>query len=193
MSTVEPKVALFAKFPTAGEVKTRLIPAIGPGGAAALHRRLVERTVDVVAQSGLPLSLWCTGASPAEFAAWLGPVELRPQGEGDLGKRLARVPAPCILLGADLPDLAARHLRAAADALDRVPVAIGPAEDGGYYALALREPMEFLFVDMPWGGPRVLEETRRRLNSRGIACEMLATLADCDRPEDLARWPGLHE
>lgn len=188
---VLPTIALFAKFPRAGEVNTRLIPALGAEGAAALHRKLVERTLATARASGLPVSVWYSGAGRDAFADWLGDVELVPQGDGGLGERLARVPAPCILLGADVPDLAPRHLIAAANALAEVPVAIGPAEDGGYYALALREPMPFLFADMDWGGPGVLEETRRRLELRGNVCRMLDPLADCDRPDDLARWPEL--
>ena len=188
---IQPVVTLFAKYPRAGEVNTRLIPALGPDGAAALHRRLTERTLDMARASGLPLEVWFAGASREDFAAWLGDVALVEQGEGDLGARLARVGAPAILLGADVPDLRAGHLLAAAEAMAEVPVAIGPAQDGGYYLLGFREPVGFLFEDMAWGTGDVLAETRRRLEERGVAYRLLETLSDCDRPEDLARWPEL--
>jgi len=187
-----PTIALFARFPHAGAAKTRLIPALGEAGAAALHRRLVERTLAVVRASGLPFAVWTTGAPARDFADWLGEsVPLVEQGDGDLGARLAWVPAPAILLGADIPDLTPAHLLAAAKALDEAPVVIGPASDGGYYLLGLREPMPFLFSAMPWGTDGVLAETEARLESRVIRCQRLETLADCDRPEDLARWPEL--
>ena len=188
---IQPVVTLFAKYPRAGEVNTRLIPALGPDGAAALHRRLTERTLDMARASGLPLEVWFAGASREDFAAWLGDVALVEQGEGDLGARLARVGAPAILLGADVPDLRAGHLLAAAEAMAEVPVAIGPAQDGGYYLLGFREPVGFLFEDMAWGTGDVLAETRRRLEERGVAYRLLEILSDCDRPEDLARWPEL--
>ena len=191
MTSTDPTIALFAKFPRAGEVNTRLIPALGAEGAAGLHRALVERTLATAQASGLPVQVWITGAAQAEFAAWLGDVALVGQGEGGLGERLARVPAPCIMLGADVPDLRAEHLRELAAALGEVDVAIGPARDGGYYALALCKPMPFLFEDMAWGGPDVRVETVRRLDARGIAYRLCEELADCDRPEDLARWPEL--
>ncbi|RIV81641.1 glycosyltransferase [Aurantiacibacter xanthus] len=192
MDALRPTVALFAKYPRAGAVKTRLAPALGEEGAAQLHRQLVERTLATVRASGLDYVLYASGAPLGDFAAWLGDdVPLAEQGEGDLGARLARVPAPAILLGADIPDLAADHLRAGAEALAQVPVAIGPAEDGGYYLLAFREPVPFLFDGMEWGVSTVRAETERRLSERGVEWRSLPMLSDCDRPEDLARWPEL--
>jgi len=191
-AATQPTIALFARYPRAGAAKTRLAPALGDAGAAALHQRLVERTLATVRRSGLPFAVWTTGGDHAEFAAWLGDdVPLVDQGEGDLGARLARVPAPAIVLGADVPDLTEDHLRAAAAALEEVPVAIGPARDGGYYLLAFCGAVPFLWDDMPWGTDAVLAQTLARLAARNMPCRLLETLDDCDRPEDLARWPDL--
>lgn len=188
---MEPKVALFARYPAPGQAKTRLIPALGPDGAARVHRLLVERTLATIGASGLPFAVHCTGAPLADFAAWLGDVELVEQGEGDLGARLTRVAAPAILLGADVPDLTAAHLTTAARALEQNEVVIGPAADGGYYLLGFTQPVPFLFTAMPWGTAQVLDETLARLSQRQIAPQLLDVLADCDRPEDLAHWPEL--
>lgn len=190
----EPFVALFIRFPTPGAAKTRLIPALGADGAARLHRRLVERTVATVRASGLRLELWTTGADPSAFAHWLGSdLAVFEQGAGDLGERMARAAgrAPVILLGADVPDLVPADLTAAAESLHSVPVALGPAEDGGYYLLALAAPCPFLFTGMTWGSATVLQTTLDRLSRRGQPYSLLRTLADLDRPEDLARWPWL--
>ncbi|MFB0612481.1 TIGR04282 family arsenosugar biosynthesis glycosyltransferase [Aurantiacibacter poecillastricola] len=187
-----PTIALFAKYPRAGEVKTRLAPALGEAKAAELHRMLVERTLATIRASGLPFALHYTGAEASAFAQWLGEdVPLVEQGEGDLGARLARVEAPAILLGADIPGLAPAHLNAAANALEEVPAVIGPASDGGYYLLGFREELPFLWSEMPWGGDRVLEETVARLKNHGVTFRLLEELADCDRPEDLSYWPDL--
>ncbi len=187
-----PTVHLFARYPTPGEAKTRLIPSLGAEGAAALHRRFVERAIATVAAAGLPLVVRTTGAPDSAFAAWLGDGVARvEQGEGDLGRRMAAVPAPAILLGADVPDLRPRHLTAAADALCRVDVAIGPAVDGGYYLLGLARPAPALFEQMAWGTDAVFAETVRRLEARSVSYERLEPLHDCDRPADLARWPEL--
>ena len=183
---------MFARYPVPGKAKTRLIPALGAAGAAALHRRLVERSIATIRTSGLPFEIRTTGADADAFREWLGAdVPLVDQGDGDLGARLARVPAPGIVLGADIPGLTPDDLIAAADALGDAPVAIGPANDGGYYLLAFRDRVPFLFEDMAWGVDTVAAETCQRLDARGIAYRRLRPLDDLDRPEDLARWGEL--
>ena len=192
MASPLPTIALFARYPVAGKAKTRLIPALGAEGAAELHRLLVERTLSTMRASGLPFAVWTTGEAHAAFAHWLGEdVPMIAQGEGDLGARLARVPAPAILLGADIPDVTAEHLLAAAKALEDVPVVIGPASDGGYYLLGFRAPVPFLFSGIEWGTEHVLEQTETLLEKHGVSYRKLDILDDCDRPEDLAKWPEL--
>jgi rSAM/selenodomain-associated transferase 1 len=185
-----PRVALFTRWPTPGEAKTRLIPALGPQGAADLHRRLTERTVATVRAAGLLLEIRSTGAEPAAFRDWLGVESVVDQGEGDLGHRLARTAQalPVLLLGADIPGLTAGHLAAAATALEHAPAVIGPAADGGYWLLGLAVPMPDLFENIAWGTGTVLAETLARLPP---GTPQLETLADLDTPEDLARWPSL--
>lgn len=190
--TLAPTIALFAKYPVAGQAKTRLAPLLGDEGAAALHRRLVERTLATVRASGLPFAVHFTGAPAQDFAAWLGEdVPLVDQGEGDLGARLARAAAPGVVLGADVPGLTARHLLEAAQALEEVPVVIGPANDGGYYLLGFRRQIPELWQEMPWGTETVLKATEARLQALNLPYRLLQELDDCDRPEDLARWPEL--
>lgn len=187
-----PRIALFTRFPTPGAAKTRLIPAVGAQGAARVHRRLVEQTIHTVRASGVAFELRHTGAVAAAFADWLGDdVPLVEQGAGDLGDRLARAAAPAILIGSDAPGLTPAHLRDAATALARADAVIGPAADGGYWLLGIARPMPSLFVDMPWGTDRVAAETLHRLAAAGIDPIRLPMLDDCDRPEDLARWPDL--
>src|SRR5438046_5315143 len=96
---------------------------------------------------------------------------LHAQGEGDLGARMRRAfesalarAARAILVGSDIPALSARYLRDADRALRRGDDAvIGPAEDGGYALIGLTRCDPELFRDIPWGGPEVLVQTRRRL------------------------------
>ena len=184
------RVVLFTRWPEPGRAKTRLIPALGPEGAAALHRRLTERAVAACRTSALSVEVRVTGAALADFAAWLGEgVVLVDQGDGDLGARLARAAAatPVLLVGADIPDLTPDHLRRAAAALADAPVVIGPATDGGYWLLGLAAPRPALFEGVAWGTSTVFAETVARL---AVPPVVLDTLADLDRPDDLARWPG---
>lgn len=189
-----PIVTLFVRYPTPGAAKTRLIPALGEAGAAALHRRLAERTVATMRAAGLPTEIRFTGAGMTDFARWLGKdIALVNQGDGDLGERMARAAEtpPRILIGSDCPDLSADHLHAAADALVESDVVIGPAEDGGYWLIGFRERFDYLFQQMKWGTDAILSETLYRLNAEGVTPKMLVTLSDCDRPDDLAFWPDL--
>ncbi len=131
-----------------------------------------------------------TGAPIADFRGWLGDgLAYVDQGEGDLGARLARAAQalPVLLLGADIPGLLPRHLLAAAEALAHAPAVIGPAEDGGYWLLGLSAPAPELFIDIAWGTSTVFAATLARLSGAVV----LDTLADLDRPEDLACWPEL--
>jgi rSAM/selenodomain-associated transferase 1 len=187
------RIVLFTRYPEPGRAKTRLIPALGPEGAADLHRRLTERTLAQVRATGLAYEVRTTGRPPAEFARWLGTSKVADQGDGDLGARLERAaaPLPTVFIGADAPDLTAQHLRDAAAALTGHDAAVGPACDGGYWLLGLARRIEGLFDDMPWGTDQVLPMTLARLQGDGVAPFMLPTLADLDRPEDLGRWPEL--
>ncbi|NJC05867.1 hypothetical protein GGQ97_001660 [Sphingomonas kaistensis] len=190
----EVRLVIFTRFPEPGQAKTRLIPALGPEGAAAVHRRLTERTLQAARQSGLRIEVHVTGARAAAFAEWLGDdLRLVAQTDGDLGARLqaAAAPTPVLFVGSDLPDLTAAHLVEAARQLDAGRTVIGPAEDGGYWALGLTGPADYLFSDMPWSTERVFALTVERLGRHGIEPVLLPTLADCDTPEDLSRWPDL--
>jgi rSAM/selenodomain-associated transferase 1 len=188
------RLVIFTRYPEPGRAKTRLIPALGATGAAMLHRRLTERTVAAARASGLAVEVRTTGAPTSAFADWLGTgIHLVDQGDGDLGERLGRAasPTPLLFIGSDLPDLTAALLVDAATRMLTDRVVVGPAEDGGYWALGLTEEANYLFDAMPWGTDRVLELTLGRLRHRGIDPGLLPELADCDRPEDLARWPEL--
>jgi hypothetical protein len=189
-----PRLVLFARYPTAGAAKTRLIPALGAEGAAQVHRQLTERTLAVLLSSGLPVELHFTGATQADFRNWLGDgFILVEQAKGDLTDRLmaSLYPAPVIFFGSDTPALATHHVAHAVSALETHPAVLGPADDGGYYLIGMQSPMPELLSDMPWSTDQVMPETLRRLAEAGNSPALLETLHDCDRPEDLKRWPWL--
>ena len=149
-----PEIAIFARWPEPGKAKTRLIPSLGAEGAADLYRKLLELTVREARASDLPFHLRVTGKEPEAFRAWLGDdLDVRHQGDGDLGEKLARVPIPGLMIGSDCPGLTAALLREAASVLPGRRAVIGPASDGGYWLLGLAEPYPALFADMPWSTP----------------------------------------
>ena len=187
---ISPRLSIFARLPVPGQVKTRLVPALGEEGAARLYARLLALTVEVARESGLDFELRVTGGEVGAFQGLFGDdVPVVDQGDGDLGARMARVEAPALLIGSDCPGITAPLLRAAAGALEDRRVVLGPANDGGYYLIGYREPVPFLFEDMEWSTPKVLPETLARLAARGHGPAILPELADIDTAEDLAQWP----
>jgi len=194
------RIQVFAKAPTPGLVKTRLIPVLGAHAAAELHRKLVTRTLrTAVAAATGEVELWCApNAQDAFFAACAEQfgLSLREQGEGDLGIRMAGAletavadGSAALLIGSDCPALTAEYLRAAAHACAGANDAVfGPAEDGGYVLIGLvRRPSPQLFENMAWGTATVMQETRLRLARLDWRWTELATLWDVDRLEDLPR------
>lgn len=188
------RLVLFTRFPVPGSAKTRLIPAVGAEGAAAVHKRLTEQTAKTLRHIGHTIEIHYTGENAEAFAQWLGgDLTYVAQAAGDLTDRLLAAihPAPVIFLGSDTPDLSVHHVHAAVDALRKSDVVVGPADDGGYYLIGMARPYPLLLTDMRWSTEHVMPDTLARLHQHDIGYEILETLHDCDRPEDLHRWPWL--
>jgi uncharacterized protein len=196
------RILIFAKAPIPGHVKTRLIPTLGPAGAAELACDLLVRLVGRLSDARLaPLELWCSPDPEyplfRDLAESAG-VALRAQQGEDLGERLSAAAEDALgradavlLVGADIPELDAAYCASALAALADSDAVLGPAEDGGYVLLGLKAPAPGLFGDMPWGGDRGAAITQRRIASLGWRCAELPTLWDLDRPEDLLRFRRL--
>ena len=191
-------IAVFARAPVVGEVKSRLIPHIGAERAAALQHAMLRRTLRT-ASAASPgfVSLWCApdcmhpvfAACAAEFA-----VPLFAQQGTDLGARMLDafsrlcMRGPAILIGTDCPALIAADLCAAADVLTGgVEAVFKPAEDGGYVLIGLARPVASLFAAMPWGSDSVMSETRQRMRDAGMRWHELPVSWDVDRPQDFVR------
>ena len=194
------RIIIFAKAPQAGRAKTRLIPALGGEGAARLAQRMLQATLATAQAAALgPLQL-CLSPPPgdpawAEFA-WPAGVELRDQGDGDLGQRMARaveagvqLGLPVLLIGTDCPQLTPALLRQAAEALSHHDSVLFPASDGGYVLLGLRHSHPRVFADITWSSVSVASSTRARLAELGWSlCEGPEPgVIDC--PGDLPQLP----
>lgn len=189
----EPGIAILARAPVAGKVKTRLIPALGAVGAAALQDWLLRHTLATVQAAGVgPVTLWLDGS----MAALPDDVTICPQPEGDLGTRiLAAIAARpgTLVIGTDCPALTVEQLRLAARMLQNHDAVVFPAEDGGYVLIGMRTPVVGVFTGLDWGTDQVMAQTRERLAAAGCDWVEPLMLQDVDRPEDLPRlfdsWP----
>jgi rSAM/selenodomain-associated transferase 1 len=192
------RVAVFAKAPVPGAVKTRLAAALGDEGAARLHAELVRHALAtaVEAEAG-PVELWCAPDENHDFfrqcAREFG-VPLKRQRGAHLGERMRHAAeeahaegGPIVIIGSDCPALTASHLRLAAHALRAQDVVIVPAEDGGYVLIALSKPVQGLFEDVAWGSDEVMAQTRTRLAAAKAQWVEFPALWDVDRPADYAR------
>jgi uncharacterized protein len=195
------RLIVFTRFPEPGKSKTRLIPVLGPAGAAELHRQMAEHTLrwakELRERVPLAVEIRGTGRSPEPFRRWLGSSFFyADQGEGDLGRRMLRAlqdafrlkAGKVLLVGTDVPDLSADLAEGALLLLNSSDLVLGPAEDGGYYLLGLRRPVPRLFQDIPWGTGEVFPKTLRIARAERLSYALLPSLPDVDRPEDLPVW-----
>lgn len=201
MTQRDVQIAVFAKPPVAGRAKTRLIPALGPEGAAQLHATLVARTLEMAVAADIgPVTLWCADDTGHplfdDLATRLG-LERRQQRGSDLGERMFHAfehhcpTGPLILIGTDCPALEGKTLAQAAQTLRTHDAVFVPAEDGGYVLTGFNRPERSAFQNVPWGGPEVMARTRLQLQGAAVRWAELDAHWDLDRPEDLPRFLAL--
>ena len=197
MSAARParRLLLFTKPAREGRVKTRLIGDLTPAQAAALHAAFLEDLLGRLREGDFELRLaW---ALDPEEAVPAGPLPGVRQEGSDLGERLYRALAGAaaeagavMALGSDHPTLPLELVHRAFETVERgADVALGPAEDGGYYLIALRSGAVAprLFAEIAWSTDRVLAATLDRCRELGLAVELLPEASDVDTPEDLRR------
>ncbi len=203
MAGSQPRLVVFAKAPQPGRAKTRLIPALGAEGAAALAQRMLAHALQQALQAGAgPVEL-CMSPPPGD-PAWekiaIPAAVLRTdQGEGDLGERMARAvrrvtaddDRPVLLMGSDCPALTAAVIREAARQLPTHDALLLPVADGGYVLIGLKSPCPTLFDRMPWSTATVAAETLSRMAALGLKVWRGPLLHDIDEPADLAHLPAV--
>jgi len=195
---------LMARAPAPLRCKTRLASGgLGPRRAALVQARLLDHTLTVVAQAATQLDAHSRLALAGGAARCnrrlpgLGNADhLVDQGCGSLGLRMQRQFArgfaqgyrSIVLVGSDLPRLSVSDLHQAVAVLQRVPLVLGPADDGGYWLIGLRAPAAALFAGIDWGGPEVLAQTLVQARRLALPLTLLGHQGDLDRTADLASW-----
>jgi rSAM/selenodomain-associated transferase 1 len=189
-------VAIMAKAPRDGEVKTRLVPPLSPAEAAELSGAFIRDVAGniLTAAESAPIVGYVAYSPPgaaAVFAALLpAAIGLLPPRRVGLGESLLDAATDLLALGygaicllnADSPTLPSAVLVEAAQRLE-LPgdrVVLGPAADGGYYLIGLKRPHRRLFEDIDWSTERVLEQTLARAAEIGLASHLLPVWYDVD-------------
>lgn len=175
-------LVLIAKEPLPGRVKTRLHPPLSLEQAARLADAAIDDTIAAIAD--LPASrrvLLFDGERIPDAAAG---YELVRQVDGPLDERLAAlfdtVDEPAILIGMDTPQLQAADLEPAFAWPDHIDGWLGPASDGGYWAIGMREPRGELIRGIPMSRDDTGAQQLSRLRGAGLRVGMLSELTDVD-------------
>lgn len=193
------RILIFAKAPIPGRVKTRLAATLGDEKAARLYAALVRHAVATAAEVELsPVRLYVEGSDHPLFAELKKQfdISISEQAGEDLGARMERALRGAlseadyaVLIGCDWPAVDTEYLdRALAQLLEGAEVVLGPAEDGGYVLIGLRNPQPRLFAEIPWGEAEVLAVTRARCEALGIVPQELPGRYDIDTEVDLRRF-----
>jgi rSAM/selenodomain-associated transferase 1 len=188
-------IILFAKAPVPGCVKTRLEARLGPEQAAELHSAFVQDMLEML--ESLTEAADIELHTNIETDAWReAKVSRALQSGSDLGSRMFHALEEALrhgrpkamIVGSDAPTLPASHLEALLSS--RADVAVGPSQDGGYYAIACRRIHPEMFRAVRWSEPQVLEETLRATRACELTVEVGPEWFDVDSPADLDRLAG---
>lgn len=193
---VNAAIAVMLKAPQAGSVKTRLVPPLTFDEAAGLYASFVK---DIFKKTGGldAADVYAVHAGPDALLAGLIPegTGLIPQEGADLGERMLNCfkrlfdkgYERVVIIGSDSPDLPADYIKEALSLLGdkTVDAVLGPARDGGYYLIGMKEPLALLFEGMAWSTADVLRNTIARLADNHVDFRLLPPWHDIDAFVDL--------
>jgi len=186
---MKPVIIVYAKAPVPGQVKTRLIPKLGEAGATKLHEAFVEDTLTMVSTLAEVFDIELHTDVQTNAWSWLG--VRRIQREGDLGTKLYAALSEALgsgrplalIVGSDSPTLPAEFL----EDLARVnaDVALGPAKDGGFYAIGCRATHPEMFAGVTWSSANTRAQTKDAVRRCNLEIAEGREWFDVDEPEDL--------
>jgi len=189
------RLAVFARSPVPGRVKSRLSPALPARLATALYAGLLADTFLAAGAARVDerWACWADDPGPAPSRTLS-----RTQRGSDLGERLRNtfeelLPAEvdrALIIGSDTPPLTTAHLDEAFTALEIHDLVVGPTQDGGYWCIGLKRTAPELFRDIPWSTREVLSRTLVRAHGAGLSVATVSTLEDLDTALDLAMLVG---
>jgi rSAM/selenodomain-associated transferase 1 len=194
------RLLIFAKAPIVGQVKTRLIPAIGATAACDFYRQCLHTTVARMVHASIaPITVYATDIYHPEIQVLTQhyPLRLCQQHGVDLGERMAQALTAslggdvqsAILIGTDTPGLTPDDVAQGFHQLKSgTDVVMTPTEDGGYALIGMRQIQPALFQAIPWSTARVADLTRQACRAQKLRLYELPTRWDIDCAADLARY-----
>ena len=183
-------VIVFVKNIKLGKVKTRLAKTIGNQAAFEVYKELVKVTEQATKELDTSICIYFSDA--LVDTKWNNANKAVQKGV-DLGERMKNAFLKgfedgyerIVLIGSDLPDINASHIKKGLEALENSEVVFGPAEDGGYYLIGMSKMNNKVFQNKPWSQSHLLSETLSELKQNNTTFSTLETLNDIDTFEDL--------
>ena len=197
----QPRLIIFAKAPVPGSAKTRLIPALGAAGAAALAHRMLDRALRNALAAQVQSVELCMTPAPGhavwQHVALPQRVQCTAQADGDLGERMAQAMGcntghghrPVLLMGTDCPGLSTDLINETARQLQAHDAVIVPVADGCYSLIGLKLHCPALFTQMVWSTSTVVHETLQRMAALSLSVWQGPMQHDIDEPADLQHLP----
>jgi uncharacterized protein len=179
-------LVVIAKAPSPGRAKTRLCPPCTPEAAAQLAEAALADTLAAVAATPAGRRVIALAGEPGPWLpAGFDVVAQRGDGLGErLGAAIADAGAPALVVGMDTPQLTPALLAAAAARLESTDAVLGPALDGGYWAIGLGRADTRAFDGVPMSSPLTGTAQLARLRALGLEVASLPPLRDVDTIED---------
>jgi len=191
MAKAERALIIFIRNPELGKVKTRLANGVGQQRALEIYKALLAHTREVALQvESLRLLFYSQNIQESDEWPSESFTKLQQEGNG-LGERMENAfrsalsrAEKAVIVGSDIAQIQPKILEDAFRALEESDYVIGPALDGGYYLLGMKQESPALFRGMEWSTPAVFEHTVKRIEAAGYNYALADTLSDIDYAED---------
>lgn len=190
-------LVVMTRVPQPGFTKTRMMPNLSATRCAELHAAMLADLASLCRELAGRVDVLVSYAPPgnesAMRAAFDAPACFFEQSDGDLGDRMQKAALEafrrgyqrCILVGADVPELAPADIDEALVLLDRADVVLGPTHDGGFYLIGVKEALRSAFSLPAYGHEQVLRQTIEALERDGRSYELLRSISDLDCWDDV--------
>lgn len=194
-------IIIFIKNPVAGKVKTRLAKTIGDAMALTIYNLLLDHTRTVTKKLHCDKIVFYSDFIDNNDS-WDQNYFLKTKQEGiDLGDRMSNAfrfafskgYTKTLIIGSDCPDLNEAHIENAIQYLNESEIVLGPAKDGGYYLLGMKQFFPELFSNKRWSTEHVMKDTLEDISRLNLSVRLLPELTDIDEEKDMERYRYLLE
>lgn len=188
---------IFTRNPELGKCKTRLAKTLGDQSALDIYKHLLQHTANVSKEVDADRFVFYSEAINKDDIWRVAHFRKKLQKGIDLGERmhnafdelLSSGYEKVIIIGSDLLDLNATIIENAISELDNHDVVLGPAQDGGYYLLGMKQLHPAIFKNKAWGTETVRQDTILDLKNKNVS--LLKLLNDIDTFDDMKHYEAL--